>query len=87
MNAAEDNPAIATLKQGPPELVDTYRVLHADAKNVGTFHAFKGGTAGGKIDYILVTPGVKVLEAAIMHDERGGKYPSDHYPVRAKVMW
>jgi len=66
-------------------LVDTFRALHPDAKEAGTFHDFKGGRNGEKIDYILVSPGVQPLEAEILHDSRGGRYPSDHFPVFARV--
>lgn len=64
-------------------LVDTFRALHPDAKEFGTFHGFKGSRTGDKIDYILVSQGVKTLEAEIIHDNRDGRYPSDHYPVCA----
>jgi endonuclease/exonuclease/phosphatase family metal-dependent hydrolase len=68
-----------------PRLVDTFRALHPEAKIVGTFNGFKGTTTGEKIDYILVTPGVTPLAAEILKDSRDGRYPSDHFPVVAKV--
>lgn len=86
-NAGEDNPAVVHLKGDEPgcRLVDTFRVLHADAVGVGTFHGFKGGTTGQKIDYVLVPSWVRTLEAAIIRDASDGRYPSDHFPVVAKV--
>lgn len=79
-----------------PELVDTFRVVHPMEANVRTFHAFKGVTdttgKGGpqgalteKIDFVLVDDKWTVLEAAIDRTSREGRYPSDHFPVTAKV--
>jgi endonuclease/exonuclease/phosphatase family metal-dependent hydrolase len=89
-NVGEDNPAIHHLV-GPPggpagAFVDTFRVLHPDAKEVGTFTGFKfGSTTGAKIDYVLVQPGTTVLAAAIVRTSRDGRYPSDHFPVTATL--
>jgi endonuclease/exonuclease/phosphatase family metal-dependent hydrolase len=98
-NAGENNPAILYLKgrnvlddgksgqsQNPLALVDTFRVLHTDEKEVGTFHEFKGLRSGDKIDYIFTTPNVKVLEAEILRDNIKGRYPSDHFPVTARIL-
>jgi endonuclease/exonuclease/phosphatase family metal-dependent hydrolase len=65
----------------PIPLVDTFRLIHPDAKEVGTFHEFKGGRNGEKIDFILALPGLRVLDADILHDAENGRYPSDHFPV------
>lgn len=90
-NAAEDNPAIKFLKgemaESPIRLLDTFRLAHPDAQEVGTFHAFQGGTSGGKIDYVFIESGGVVVRAEILHDCENGKYPSDHYPVMAEVEW
>ena len=65
---------------------DTSRVLHPDIKDVGTFSGFKVGSIGpDKIDYILVQPGTEVLSAEIDRFSRNGRYPSDHFPVTARV--
>ena len=66
-------------------MVDTFRVLHPDAKVVGTFNGFKGRKDGDKIDYILTTSDIKVLDAQIIYDNVDGRYPSDHFPVTAKL--
>lgn len=68
-------------------MVDTFRVLHPNAKNVGTFNRFKGNRKGDKIDYIFTQPGTKVLEANIIYGNIDGRYPSDHYPVSAIVSF
>jgi endonuclease/exonuclease/phosphatase family metal-dependent hydrolase len=54
---------------------------------VGTFHGFQGGVDGGKIDYIMVLPNTKVLQAEILRDNKDNRYPSDHFPVTAVLRF
>jgi len=96
-NAGESNPAVMYLKGkaalgegesksgNPVPVVDSFRVLHPDANEAGTFNQFAGNRRGEKIDFILTLPDVKVLEAQIVHTERNGRYPSDHFPVTARL--
>lgn len=98
-NAGENNPVITYLKgqaaieaadgskaKTPVPMVDTFRVLHPDVKDVKTGHAFRGTRKGNKIDYVFVPQGTKVLEAEILYDNINGRYPSDHYPVIASFF-
>ena len=90
-NVGERNPALpALVGRGPGDataaFLDTFRVKHPDDTTVGTFTAFKfGATGGDKIDYVLVQPGTDVLAADIVRTSRNDRYPSDHFPVVAKV--
>jgi endonuclease/exonuclease/phosphatase family metal-dependent hydrolase len=88
-NVGERNPALAALvSKGDPTapFVDSYRVLHPDETVVGTFNGFKfGNTGGDKIDYVFTQPGAEVLRAEILRDSRDNRYPSDHFPVVARV--
>ena len=92
-NAGETNPAVMYLTAGaehggvpnPVPMVDTFRVLYPDATVVGTFHEFKGNTTGDKIDYVLTPSDVKVLDAQIIRTQYNGRYPSDHFPVTARL--
>lgn len=100
-NAREDSATIRFLRgerhllgySNPIPLVDTYRVLHADAVDSGTGHDFKGNSDGRKIDYIFVEKSklddrlLTVDSAEIVRTEVDGRYPSDHYPVTAVVVW
>ncbi len=90
-NVGEDNEVVKLLKSrdGAVFMVDTFRVLYADAVDVGTFNRFSGYRQGDKIDYIFVrqADGVKVMEAEIIYDNKDGRWPSDHYPIRAKWIW
>lgn len=90
-NAGETNTAFRTLLSGgarvpgAPRLIDTFRARNPSAIRVGTYHAFKGGTEGEKIDAILVGPAWNVIQSAIVNTSAGGRYPSDHYPVTARI--
>lgn len=90
-NAGETNPAVTrlTTPQGdvPALYLDSFRVKYPDEKETGTFTGFKFGvTTGDKIDYVLVPPGTDVQSAAIIRTSRDGRYPSDHFPVIAKIL-
>jgi endonuclease/exonuclease/phosphatase family metal-dependent hydrolase len=50
-----------------------------------TFHGFTG-TAGGRIDYILVG-GLDVRQHATLADRWDERYPSDHFPVLAELVF
>lgn len=68
-------------------MVDTFRVLHPDITDVGTFNGFKGNRQGDKIDYVFTLPTVKVLEAQILYGNIDGRYPSDHFPIIARLYF
>jgi endonuclease/exonuclease/phosphatase family metal-dependent hydrolase len=95
-NTGENNPVVTYLKGktslsgpdgresgSPVPMVDTFRVLHPEVKDVKTGHSFRGTRQGNKIDYVFVPPDIKVLEAHILYDNINGRYPSDHFPVTA----
>jgi len=68
-------------------LRDTYREVHeTERAGEGTFHGFTGRLAGRRIDWILATPHFDCLRAAIDHSNSAGRYPSDHFPVRAELV-
>lgn len=52
-------------------------------KEITTFHEFKGGTTGPHIDWILYRGPLALNEARVIDDDFSGRFPSDHYPVRA----
>jgi endonuclease/exonuclease/phosphatase family metal-dependent hydrolase len=97
-NAGEDNPAMRYLRgeierahaasdgaAPSPHLRDTFRAVHPDSSNVGTFNAFRGDTSGEKIDAVLVSSEWGVSSAAIVRTSVDGRYPSDHFPVVATI--
>jgi endonuclease/exonuclease/phosphatase family metal-dependent hydrolase len=84
-NAGEDNAAIANLTRGGELLRDTFRVVHPDEREVGTFNGFQGLTRGPKIDAVFATPEWQVQAADIIRTHQDERYPSDHFPVTATV--
>jgi endonuclease/exonuclease/phosphatase family metal-dependent hydrolase len=98
-NVQEHNPVARYLKGEPVELagataisplplIDTFRLLHADDPNALTLHDWSGRREGSKIDYLFIDPatGIEVREAWIDDFHKGENYPSDHFPVRARIL-
>ena len=55
---------------------------------MGTFHAFKGGTSGDKIDYVLASQELMTQDATILSAAGpNGRWPSDHHPVVATLVF
>jgi endonuclease/exonuclease/phosphatase family metal-dependent hydrolase len=50
-----------------------------------TWTAFRAIEPGRRIDYVLVSPQVRVAKHAILPDSWDGRFPSDHLPVMADV--
>lgn len=90
-NLGLDSPGMLYLRrvgfyEGPIELLDAWRLRHPDKPDGRTYHGFKGGVEGVKIDHILVEPNTTVLDAQIdRFSNEDGRYPSDHYPVTATL--
>jgi endonuclease/exonuclease/phosphatase family metal-dependent hydrolase len=52
----------------------------------GTFSGFDvKRPLDAPIDYVFVGPGVRVLRYAVLPDNWGGRYPSDHLPVAVRL--
>lgn len=87
-NAGEGSPPYRELTGGEPVLADTFRAaVPARGEEEGTYHGFGGGRGGERIDWILAGEAFRVREAAIDQGQRGGRYPSDHFPVTAGLVW
>lgn len=88
-NAGENNSSIVKIKdykgKNGKTFKDTFREIHPEMKNVGTFNEFKGVDSNDKIDFIFVSDGTGILDAGIIKKSFEGKYPSDHFPVTAKI--
>jgi len=85
-NAGEENAAFrALVRDARVPLRDTYRVQHPDATIVGTFNAFRGDSTGDKIDAVLAGAHWVVDAARIDRRQVRGLWPSDHFPVTARV--
>lgn len=73
--------------RGQRNLIDTYTAAgYKNGQDDGTHHGFKGKRGGKRIDWILVSPQIDVLDAAIIRDKRMfDGYPSDHFPITASL--
>lgn len=92
LNINEDNPAYAVLTRpttpGAIAWIDAYRAVHSQRQpDEASFHGFKGGTAGSRIDFVFHTSHFTATAATIDRTAREGRYPSDHYPVTAVLRW
>jgi endonuclease/exonuclease/phosphatase family metal-dependent hydrolase len=90
-NCTEDSQPYAELLVGgegqSPWLIDAYRAVHPERqKQEATYHGFRGGIEGDRIDWVLHSPGFTTIDAQIDRTHEGLKYPSDHYPVTATLL-
>ena len=90
-NSREDDEDYATLVRHAddtgPRYLDAYREIHPDRQtDEATFHGFKGGKEGSRIDWIIHTPDLRATEAHIDRSSEDGRYPSDHYPITALLV-
>ena len=87
-NIDEDNPAYAVLVRpdtaGAIRWIDAYRTVHPKRlPDEASFHGFKGGRTGSRIDFIFHTDHFTATASEIDRTSRDGRYPSDHYAVTA----
>lgn len=85
--AAGANPVYDRLT-GAGAFVDTWHALDKAEPPFGTFHDFKGedGARGAaRIDWILTRDDVRAHSTSIVTLAQGGQYPSDHFPVTARI--
>jgi len=69
-------------------LADTWQVLEKSENEASmTHHDFYGVPGKCRMDWILVSPHFCVRDAAVLRDNRNGKYPSDHFPYATELEW
>lgn len=72
--------------EGPLRLVDTFRdVFPTRDDDEATFNAWLFTLKGERIDWVLASPDLCAVSAAIDRRVPGGRHPSDHYPVTARL--
>ena len=81
-NVPEGDEALAELSHH----VDTYRAIHPDGPEPVTYQGFNAELRlGEKIDYIFVSPGIRILDAAVIQQDFSGRAASDHFAVVATI--
>lgn len=83
LNATAVEPSVQTMLSGG--LRDALGHLGPKGAGLATAHRFTGATDGARIDHILISPGLEVVEAQIVRDRPRGRLPSDHWPVVARL--
>jgi endonuclease/exonuclease/phosphatase family metal-dependent hydrolase len=75
--------------EGSLPLVDVFAATLGGKPEPGiaTGHGWQGERPGVRIDWILATPHFAPLDAAIDLHREGARWPSDHFPVTARVSW
>ncbi|MBL7214539.1 MAG: endonuclease/exonuclease/phosphatase family protein [Phycisphaerae bacterium] len=91
-NMELSNPAMRYLQnygsQTPyPRMIDAWSSVHFRERPIGTRHGFRGSISGPTIDHIPVCENTIPLEVKIDRRQYDGKYPSDHFPVIAKILF
>lgn len=72
--------------EGPLRLVDTFRdVFPTRDDDEATFNAWTFTLQGARIDWVLASSDLYSVSAAIDRRVPGGRHPSDHYPVTARL--
>ena len=81
------NKAYDTLIEGQ-FLTDAWKVAAQRRGDVvKSFHNFRGPTPGDdRIDWILTRGQVSIAAVEILTFNRGGQYPSDHFPIVADIV-
>lgn len=85
-NADKNSTAYQRLTS-PSGLLDAHRSAHPGADDEVTFHAYGKPDQYAAIDWLLISNHFRVIETGIDHFQAGNVYPSDHFPVHARVEW
>ena len=80
-------PIAAILAHRDAALRDAWRAANGDAREQGTFNGWNDEMGGVRIDFIFASASLAVRSATIDLRKPGGRWPSDHAPVRAVLSW
>jgi endonuclease/exonuclease/phosphatase family metal-dependent hydrolase len=86
-NMGLDNSAMQYLQKNGyntpyPKMVDAWQSVHSDKEYSGTYKSQKGP----KLDHIPISENLLALDVKIDQRKENGRYPSDHFPVIAKIL-
>ena len=76
----------ADLEQSAGLMRDSYWSILQRGDEVGrSYHGFTGKTRGKPIDYIFTSRDLTLRQVELRREGNEGQFPSDHYPVVARV--
>ena len=85
-NSGEGSKPYKSLVGG--NVLDTFRKVHPErTEEESTFTAWNGRLIGNRIDWVLCSSNFRVSSAEINRTNENGRYPSDHYPVTARLKY
>lgn len=85
--AAGTNKAYEILVR-PDAFADTWTTAAQRGEEVGTFHGYREPSRPGtRIDWILTRGPVAALATEVVTFSQSGQYPSDHFPVTARLRF
>ncbi len=79
-NADKSSAAYEMLADGRV-LADAWRQANPAGEDEATFHAFGQPGVAVAIDWVLASPALAVVDAAVDRARPGDLFPSDHYPL------
>jgi endonuclease/exonuclease/phosphatase family metal-dependent hydrolase len=86
-NVDENNESYLLLKNSVM-LRDAYDIAAVKLAHTGTFNGFNvNSKSTGRIDHIFLSAGFEVQRYGILTNTYNGRYPSDHFPVVAKIKY
>ena len=87
-NSGPASPQMTYLFDGKAPLTFHNTLPAEQSKTSSTYSGWKGRKEGRQIDYILVSGDDHKVDSGEIHRiHRDNRYPSDHYPVSAKVTF
>ena len=86
-NAAAGHSQVYQTLVAPARFRDAWIEAPEKGRAIGTFHGFGGPAQASpqRIDWILVRGPVEVERAEVVTFSQNGQYPSDHFPVVARL--
>lgn len=85
-NSRPETPQIAAIKKIVNDAYDVTMTAKQGAEGTGFPGGVFQGDPGGRIDYIFVSPKIRVLDYKVLSDRyNDDRYPSDHLPVTSLI--
>jgi endonuclease/exonuclease/phosphatase family metal-dependent hydrolase len=82
------SPPHRLLTSAEDSLLDSWQALgREENENSMTHHGFLGTPRKHRLDWILLSPRFRVLDARIIRDHNNGRYPSDHFPYMVECEY